>query len=103
MVQPLNSSLTSSESALQPLGGPLGWTARDVPVGPYLTWMLVRMPLPDLLLAQLRRPFRTRWFLQSKAVAPFVNPALTELLRLVGHRHGGLFTSNNVKRTGRSA
>jgi len=103
MVQPLNSSLTSSDSALQPVGCPPGWTARDAPVGPYLTWMLVRMPLPDLLLVRLGRPSRTHWFLQSKAVAPFVNPALTELLRLVGHRRGGLFTSNNVKRTGRSA
>jgi hypothetical protein len=103
MVQTLNSSSTSPESALRPVGGARGWAAREDLIGPSATRRLVRMALPNLPPLHGGRPFRTHRFRQCKTVAPLVNPALTELLRLVGHRRGGLLTSNDAKCTGRPA
>lgn len=103
MVQTLNSSSTSPESVFRPVGGAWGWAARDNLIGPSLIRRIVRLALPDLLPLRLGRPSRTHGFRHCKTVAPLVNPALTELLRLVGRWCGGLLTSNDAKCTGRPA
>lgn len=48
MVQALNSSSTSPESAFRPVGGAQGWAARDDLIGPSVTRRRVRMALLDL-------------------------------------------------------
>jgi hypothetical protein len=103
MVQTLNSSSTTPESAFRPVGGPWGWAVRGALIDPSVTRRLVRMALSGLLALRVGRPSRTHWFRQCKTVAPLVNPALTGLLRLVGHWRGGLLTSNDAKCTGRPA